>query len=189
MIAYKGFDKDLSCTSGGNRFQYKLGIVNKTKEANCAQNGFHCAENPLDCLSYYSNWNRAAYYIVDAAGDINEDGNDSKIACTEMILIQKLTLEDFILESLIYMSNHPTREIDRYVNKDEAEANGLFAIARGKNPIAKGKKGTFLGFAKEEIENHEIAEIAVYKVDGVNILPNKWYMTNGIPYKGEVIQK
>ncbi len=43
MIAYKGFDKDLSCTACGNRFQYELGKWNEEKEANCARNGFHCA--------------------------------------------------------------------------------------------------------------------------------------------------
>ncbi len=44
IIAYKGFDKDLSCTAGGNRFQYELGTWNEETEANCARNGFHCAE-------------------------------------------------------------------------------------------------------------------------------------------------
>ena len=47
IIAYKAFDKDLSCTSGGNRFQYRLGIWNEEDAANCSHNGFHCAENPL----------------------------------------------------------------------------------------------------------------------------------------------
>ena len=27
--------------------------LNITDKANCRANGFHCAENPLDCLSYY----------------------------------------------------------------------------------------------------------------------------------------
>lgn len=33
IIAYKGFDKDLSCTAGGNRFQYELGTWNEETEA------------------------------------------------------------------------------------------------------------------------------------------------------------
>ena len=30
MIAYKAFDKDLSCTSCGNEYQYRLGAVSYT---------------------------------------------------------------------------------------------------------------------------------------------------------------
>ena len=46
MIAYKGFEKGLTCRD----YQFRMGL-NVTDEANCTHNGFHCAENPLDCLS------------------------------------------------------------------------------------------------------------------------------------------
>ena len=49
MIAYKGFEKNLSCRG----YQFKRYGINETTEANCRQNGFHCAENPLDCLVHY----------------------------------------------------------------------------------------------------------------------------------------
>lgn len=186
MIAYKGFEKDLSCTAGGNRFQYRLGVINTTEAANCRKNGFHCAEDPLDCLSYYSDWDNSVYYIVDAGGDINEDGEDSKISCTEMLLLKELTMEEFLMESLIYISNHPLRKMNGNVRMDEAEAYGKFVIVRGKQPIAKGVKGAFLGFAREDKSSSEINDIAVYKIDGVNFLPDTWYTVEGVPYeKGE----
>lgn len=47
MYAYKGFEPDLSCRG----YRFVMG-KNVTPEANCASNGFHCAEDPLDCLSY-----------------------------------------------------------------------------------------------------------------------------------------
>ena len=62
MIAYKGFQKDLKCRG----FQFQEYGINETEKANCRQNGFHCAENPLDCLCYYPNWKNSVYYIVDA---------------------------------------------------------------------------------------------------------------------------
>ena len=43
MIAYKGFNKGLICRG----YQFSKG-ENITEEANCAKNGFHSAENPLD---------------------------------------------------------------------------------------------------------------------------------------------
>ena len=50
MLAYKGFDKGLICRD----YQFNPGL-NVTEKANCAKNGFHCAENPLDCFNYYPN--------------------------------------------------------------------------------------------------------------------------------------
>ena len=49
MIAYKGFRPGMICIG----YQFQMGL-NVTEKANCRQNGFHCAEDPLDCLSYYS---------------------------------------------------------------------------------------------------------------------------------------
>lgn len=79
MIAYKGFRPGLICRG----YQFVMGL-NTTEKANCRENGFHCAENPLDCLSYYSSLEHSEYYIVNAGGDIDEDEHDSKIACTEL---------------------------------------------------------------------------------------------------------
>ena len=59
MYAYKGFEPDLSCRG----YRFVMG-KNVTPEANCASNGFHCAENPLDCLSYYGDMNRSIYCLV-----------------------------------------------------------------------------------------------------------------------------
>ena len=42
ILAYKGFDLDLSCTSRGNRFQYAPDRWNEEPRAKCGENGFHC---------------------------------------------------------------------------------------------------------------------------------------------------
>lgn len=182
IMAYKGFEKDLSCTSGGNHFQYKLGIWNEEPEANCRKNGFHCAENPLDCLTYYPDWDNAVYYIVLADGDIHEDGSDTKIACTKMKLVKRLSLEEFVAHSLRYISEHPLRENGNRVHADEAIAVGKFTIVRGKNPIARGKKGAVLGFVKEELNSKKIAELGLYVVNGENIKEDTWYDICGKRY-------
>ena len=90
MYAYKGFEPDLSCRG----YRFVMG-KNVTPEANCASNGFHCAENPLDCLSYYGNMNRSIYCLVQPGGDIDEDNRDSKIACTELTILRRLTKKEF----------------------------------------------------------------------------------------------
>lgn len=118
MIAYKGFNKDLTCLD----YQFVMGL-NTTSEANCHSNGFHCAENPLDCLTYYSDMDASVYCIVDADGDRDEDDSDSKISCTELNIIKQLSREEFFLHSLAYMVDHPKRDWrNSHVQEDKAKA-------------------------------------------------------------------
>ena len=114
MKAYKGFCKDLTCLG----FRFKEDEVNRTKEANCLKNGFHCAENPLDCFFYYPNWNNSVYYEVDASGDLDEDAVDSKISCTEMRLVRRLSLKQMLFEAAVYMVEHPKRQWNCRVSKE-----------------------------------------------------------------------
>jgi hypothetical protein len=170
MIAYKGFQKGLICRD----YQFVMGL-NVTEKANCAANGFHCAENPLDCLFYYPDMAQSEYYVVDAGGDIDEDGGDSKIACTELKVLKKLSLEDFLLHSVAYMADHPLREWNSHVSKNRVKAMGGYAIVRGIDPIAYGSKGDVLAFAKETPDGDKIIQVSVALIDGKNILPGVWY--------------
>ena len=180
IIAYKAFDKDLSCTACGNRFQYGLGKWNEEPEANCAHKGFHCAENPLDCLFYYPNRDKAVYYMVLADGDIDEDARDSRISCTRMKLIKQLSLPEFIAHSLRYICEHPLRKVNyNRMQTERGEAYRGFSVVRGKNPLIKGRTGDVLGFLKEETDSREIAEAGIYVVDGKDIMPDTWYDIHG----------
>ena len=152
--------------------------LNKTEQANCAANGFHCAEDPLDCLSYYPNMKRSEYYIVDAGGDVDEDGRDSKIACTELTILKKLGREEFFLHALAYMVDHPDRTWNRNIQKGNGRAKDGFAIVRGVDPVASGKKGDVLAFAREAPDSKKIIQIAVVRVDGKKIKAGVWYDTN-----------
>jgi hypothetical protein len=149
--------------------------LNVTDKANCRANGFHSAENPLDCLTYYPNMDSSEYYLVDARGDINEDGDDSKIASTELIIIKKLTLDDFFLHSLAYMVDHPLLKCSSRVVKDRAKARNGYAVVRGHDPIAQGETGDILAFAKEDPSTRKVVQIAISRVDGEKILPGVWY--------------
>ena len=173
MIAYKGFYPGLICRG----YQFVMGL-NVTEQANCAANGFHCAEDPLDCLTYYSNMEQSEYYLVDAGGDVDEDERDSKIACTELTIIKKLKREEFFLHALAYMVDHPGREWNHHVKKDQSRAQYGFAVVRGADPIASGKKGDILAFAKEAPDTNKIIQVAMVRVDGKQIKPNQWYDTN-----------
>ncbi len=182
MKAYKGFDKNLKCRG----FQFEEGKTHMEKEANCAKNGFHCAENPMDCMTYYPDWDRSVYYIVEAAGDINEDGCDSKISCTELTLVKKLDKVDFIMESLQYIDRYPGRNSNScYVKDDSGDSGKLFLVVRGKAPVASGELGSVIGFAVERQDSKEIEFLSVFIVDGNRIQPGVKYNANGIAVEKE----
>ena len=173
MIAYKGFGPGMVCLG----YQFTMGL-NVTEKANCAQNGFHCAEDPLDCLSYYSDMERSEYYLVDAGGDVDEDERDSKIACTELTVIKKLTREEFFLHALAYMVDHPGRGWSCHVQREQGRASRGFAVVRGVDPIASGSKGDILAFAKEAPDTGKIVQVAMVRVDGKTVRPGRWYDTD-----------
>lgn len=175
MIAYKGLEKDLTCRG----YRFFRDRINVTEKANCAQNGFHCAENPLDCLSYYGDWRDSVYYVVKAEGDIDEDGVDSKISCTKMTLLKKLSMQEFLLHALAYMVRHPEREWNRHVQNESGKCVDGFTIVRGKYPSATGKLGDILALAKEAPDTQMIQEVALFVVDGATYLPNAWYDVKG----------
>ena len=137
MIAYKGFHKDLKCRG----FQFQEYGINETEKANCRQNGFHCAENPLDCLCYYPNWKNSTYYIVDASGYLDEDGEDSKISCTKMRLLKKIELRSLLLHGAAYMAKYPNRKWNSHVAKESGTSWILYCT--WKSPQSQRTKGRF----------------------------------------------
>lgn len=171
MIAYKGFSPGLVCRD----YQFKMGL-NVTDEANCARNGFHCAENPMDCLSYYPDMAHSEYCLVNAGGDVDEDDHDSKISCTELTILKRLDREEFFLHALAYMVDHPGRQCSSRVMREIgcAEKNG-FVVVRGVDPIAKGGRNSILALAKEEPETGKVIQIMLVCVDGKRAKPNVWY--------------
>ncbi len=170
MIAYKGFDKGYICRG----YKFSMG-ENITDEATCAKNGFHSAENPLDCITYYDNIHNSVYCIVEVGGDIDEDAHDSKISSTELKIIKRLTIQELFLHALAFMADHPNREWSTHVKADECTAHNGYAVVRGADPIARGNIGDILAFAKESPKDGSIEQVVLTTVDGTDILPNVWY--------------
>lgn len=183
--AFKMFNKDLTCTYGRGRYQYAEDVWFEEPEANCVRNGFHCAENPLDCLSYYPDWDKSVCYMVEIDGDIDEDSTDSKISCTRIRLIKKLDAARFVSHACWYMLQHPEMPDNHLVQHEQGMAKRYpFVIVRGKEPIASGRIGDVIGIIREKPDSREAETAGVYLIDGKKYLPTVFYDVCGKEVRG-----
>lgn len=170
VVAYKAFKRGLIATMGAGQYQYREG-VNEFSAANCAREGAHCAEDPLDMFNYYRPGPDTEYRIVIASGDIDEDGHDSKIACTRLIVKQELTIQQVAAAALVYWQRQPER------SRKEYALNGYLRMKRGIHPYLKGKKGEWLCYA---IGTHKkINRIGMIHIDGDKYLQDTLYDIDG----------
>lgn len=160
MIAYKGFSKELHSVMGnGNKATctFAPGITLEETASKTVSCGFHCCENPFECLDYYPLNGQNRFFKVEAAGDIDED-NSERIACTKITLLEELTPLALALEGMKYMIEHPKREawqqshgnVQVQADIAEAKTKDAIAIARGANPAVKGPEGSILGIIRED---------------------------------------
>ena len=166
MIAYKGFTETLYSRLGDGKKEncnFRIGETKTVPESKTARNGFHCCENPFDCLQYYPFDGKNRFFKVEAAGDIDED-DGQRIACTQITLLEELTPVKFALEGMKYMINHPMRKnwqqshsgVKVLADYADCGMSGAIAIARGQEPVVSGVEGSILGLIVEtggEIKN------------------------------------
>lgn len=178
MIAYKGFNKDLTCTKGKGTFRYEVGKTYKENKAKCANTGFHCVEEPIEVLTWYSD-RSSRYCVVEAGGDINEDG-DERISCTEMTIMREITLQHIGIIECQWIMDHPNRECSRHVQHEVGEAgkDGI-VVVRGKHPKAAGQNGSTIFLLKEGKGTREIERIGVFHIDGKDYQPDTYYRVDG----------
>lgn len=111
MRAYKGFNSELTSVMGDGKKEncvFKLGETKRVESSKTVRSGFHCCENPFECLGYYPVDGKNRYFEVEAAGSIDEDGSE-RIACTEITLIRELDIAELALAGMAYMIMHPHR--------------------------------------------------------------------------------
>ena len=94
LIAYKGFERNMTCRS----FQYEEGKSYEIKgKIECCYCGFHACTNPLDIFYYYDGEIGKDIYIheVYLSGDIDEDNEyDSKVCASKIEIGKRLTIKD-----------------------------------------------------------------------------------------------
>ena len=175
MIAFKGFNKDLACTLGHGTFQYEIGKTYVEEEANCAQNGVHCVEEPIMVLDWYP---QGRWCMVDVQ-DYDESGN--KIAGKRMTILKELTLKQLLAHEAAWILKHPERTCSDLVARNKGECNEKdgAVIVRGKDPKGRGELGSLILLIKEAAKSCNVDKIVAWEIDGTEHLPSIWYGTEG----------
>lgn len=178
MMAYKGFHADLTCTMGHGKYQYVPGKWHREDAAKCASCGFHATDNPLDVLSYYSAADDR-YFIVQLAGNLDEDAVNSRISAPEIKLVRELSRNELYHEGVLWMADHEKAPLAAVVKHEKGNAAGDGNIVvRGIKPKAKGQIGDMLYLVKEN-KKGEIVEIGVYQIDAEKYMPDVYYDVRG----------
>lgn len=150
LRVYKATAPGMKARLGNGKDHPHMGL-NVTTEANCAQNGWHCAENPLDCLSYFSWDDKNEFYLCEAGGDIHESGHLSVVSCTELTVKKRLTLVEFVAEAVKYIIRHPNRALHSQIKAiADIKKNDSFAIVCGENISASGEEGCVLAWIQKD---------------------------------------
>jgi len=94
QLGYKAFNHDWACLG----FQYEVGKEYEIDgELQVCKNGFHYCKKPLDVLDYYNNAQHNKYAIVEALGDVINDGNKS---CTNKLkIVKEISFQDLLIEN------------------------------------------------------------------------------------------
>ena len=199
---YKGFDKDLKCLG----FQYEVGKdYEQEGEIRCCENGFHLCENPLDVFEYYSPTEGHRFCEVEGSGKMDKYGNKmsfSTIHISAEIGLSGIINAGvkFILDKVNLYGNKATNTGDLSAatntgdrsaatntgdcsaatntgNYSAAEVKGKdsIAIVTGINSKARGAKGCWIVLTERD-EDWHILDVKAFKVDGVKIKTNTFYM-------------
>ena len=115
--AYKGFDRDLKCRG----FQYEVGKdYEQGGSIKCCNNGFHACEFPLDAFNYYAPGSNSRYCTVTQSGDIDKEGENSKVASSKIHIETEIGISGiikagvkFILDKVNWNDNKETNTGDQ----------------------------------------------------------------------------
>lgn len=90
MIAYKGFNEDMTCRD----MQYTEGETYEMPDPEMCIRGFHACKNPISTFYYYTP-DRSVYHVVEIK-DVKTDKDLDKVCAGEVTVGKRLTLENLI---------------------------------------------------------------------------------------------
>lgn len=175
IIAYKAFNKDMTCSGGGEPFQFEVGKeFIHTGQVEVCGSGFHACEYPLDIFNYYDPCS-SMFALTEMSGVISrKEEGDTKLASEKIFIKKEVTLTELILAAVEYTTSRAVLEEGATASGDSGAAT-----ASGYGGKVKGALSCAL-FLTERNDNYEIINVWAAIVGKDGILPDIWYtLKNG----------
>ena len=120
MKAYKGFNRDMTCSG----FQYEEGKEYEEEEAKLCKSGFHACENPLDTFRYYVP-GQSVYHEVELDGVSDErELEDTKVCAKKIKIGARLDVAGICKAHFDYVSSKCVPANGRVAGDEESAAAG-----------------------------------------------------------------
>ena len=152
ITGFKGFDKDLKCRD----YQYEVGKeFEEEGKIEACSNGFHFCENPLDVLGYYppsTEKGSSRYCIVKGSGNIDRDGDDTKVACSKLYISAEIGLKGIIEAGVKFI-------LDKVNWKDNKKSNTGYRSAATNTGDYSAATNTGNQSAATNTGNYSAAEV------------------------------
>lgn len=197
MKAYKGFNKDMTCTPNGKRFLFEEGNTYEEPEARLCQCGFHACLNPLDCWSHYSLMD-GVFHEVELDGVSKErEVNSTKVCAKKITVGARLDIKGIVKASVDFVLDSVKGCFDRNISDKKISDNGYGArigssgddaqidmtgkrsvgACVGNNGRIKAALGCWIVLGEWKLIYGEYTPVCVKaaKVDGETIKPDTWY--------------
>ena len=194
MKAYKGFNKDMTCTPGKKKFQFEEGKTYEEPEAKLCESGFHACEAPIDVFRYYQPAS-SVYHEVNL-DDVSPDREEDSKVCAKKIKVgARLDIGSLVKAQIEFVKSRTTME---HTDEKAATAgdsgaatagnfgaatsrgstsvgkNGI-GLARGSEVKVRGGRGAILLIAEEQDRGYDVKEWRAFQVDGETIKADTWY--------------
>ena len=99
MKAYKGFNRDLTCSG----YQFEEGKTYEHEgDVRLCESGFHACEYPMDCLRYYEPC-ESVYHEVELDGVSDERKEDTKVVGKKIRIGARMSVKDIVKASIDYV--------------------------------------------------------------------------------------
>ena len=191
MLAYKGFNKDMTCRG----YQFEEGREYYEDNAVLCESGFHACENPLDCFSYYSPAD-SVYHEVELDEVSEKKSDDSKICGKHIKIGARLNILNIVNLAVEYINskiddekketNTGYRSAATNTGDQSAaavEGKDSVAISTGFDSKAKAALGSAICICERGKRNGETYPLLAIKaaiIDGKTLKPDTWYkLKNG----------
>ena len=194
IIAYKGFNKDLTCRG----FQYEVGKEYIEEKVLICNSGFHACENPFDVLDFYGDALNNRFCKVEQSGLIEKD--DKKQVSSKIKVVAEIGFAGLFKAGVEWIKEitNPTHVIKETLgNNDENKigSSGYSAqigssgedsviCCAGNNSAVRAKKGSWITLSEWRYSEEKKRSIPVFVkteyVDGEKIKEDTWYkLDNG----------